>query len=246
MTVPLGQLPTGFTAAGGDCAASAGQVRCTGVNLTAGQDTIVSFPVTLAPSVQPPATWTATGITVADADESVSVNGALALAAEPEWTLTSTITGPPPGTVRPGGTGRLVVVAHNDGPSDARNATFSVTAAVSTSFDPLTGEAADWCRVTSAGRAVCTVNLPDGADTPELSFPFTVDGGADPYEPLPGACVDSDGDPGCDDTLDPIVLAVPFDRQVALSYVTAARCPVPTRSPPSASPPAATTGTVSP
>ena len=83
-----------------------------------------------------------------------------------------------------------------------------------TTFDPLTGEAARWCTLASSNtRAVCIVDLPDGADTPPLLFDFTLPANADPFTPLPGGCVDLDGEPGCgpaDEPLDPIVPAVPL------------------------------------
>jgi large repetitive protein len=227
VTVPRTQAPTGFTVTpGSGCTATATAITCTGVTLAANVQGGITVPVAVASNVVPPRSWTATGIEITDGVETISLNGTLAVAGPPEWDVTATITGPADGTVEPGGTGTLTVVAHNEGPSDATDATFAVIAPTSTTVETLTGAAAQWCRLTSDNsRALCTVDLADDADTPQLYLVFRVPAGADPYEPLPGGCVDLDGVPGCgpdDEPLDPVVLGVPYDRQVALSY-TAAR-----------------------
>ncbi|MFG1606233.1 hypothetical protein [Actinoplanes sp. NPDC049265] len=225
VTVPLAQLPTGFTATpAAGCTATATAITCTGVTLTANQEDGIDVPVAVRSNVVPPRSWTAQDIRVSDGVETITFDGTLAVAGPPRWDLTATVTGPADGTVQPGGTGTLTVVAHNEGPSDATDASFAVVAPDNTTFDPLTGEAARWCTLASGNsRAVCTVDLAANANTPQLYFVFRVPAGADPYEPIPGGCVDLDGQPGCgpdDEPLDPVVMGVPFDRLVALSYTT--------------------------
>ena len=239
VAVPLGDLPTGFrvtsvddTFPAGSCAVtggSAGTVNCTGVGLTANQARDVLLTVALDSSVVPPARWTATGIRVSDGTDQVSVNGALAIADTPQWTVTATSTGPADNTVSPGDTTTITVVAHNQGPSDAKRATFTVTAPDSTTFNPLAAPTSTYCTLASpATRATCTVDLVDEADTPQLPFSITVAATADPFTPHDGGCVDVDGVPGCgpnDDPIDPIVLRVPFDRQVGITTTAASITP---------------------
>ena len=230
VTVPRGQLPAGFTATpAGGCTSNATAIICTGVTLEAGEEGGITVPVALRSDVVPPRTWTATDIRISDGVETITFDGALAIAGPPDWEITATISGPADGAVQPGGTGTLTVIGHNEGPSDAVDATFAVVAPRDTTFEPLTGDAAQGCTLASGNsRAICTVDLADDAFTPPLSFVFRVPAGADPYEPIPGACVDLDGVPGCgpaDEPLDPVVLGVPFDRQVALSYTAVSVTP---------------------
>ncbi|MFI5933595.1 hypothetical protein [Actinoplanes sp. NPDC051494] len=235
VTVPTGGLPDGFrvtlattTASGGSCTIGATAVSCTGLNLTASQQREVALTVTLGSGVLPPATWTPTGVTVSDGAEQVSRSGDLAIAGDPVVDLDAVVTGPPDNTVQPGGTTQLTLVVSNGGPSDAKRATFAVLAPNGATFGTFGTPAATYCTLPTPARAECTADIVAGGRTPNLVLPLIVSPNADPFTPLDGGCVDIDGTPGCgpdDEPIDPILLQVPFDRQVSVDSTTATVTP---------------------
>ncbi|AGL15758.1 Putative membrane protein [Actinoplanes sp. N902-109] len=233
--VPLGALPQGFTVTGasttaapGACTVGSGAVTCTGLDLSAGQAREVALTVALAPGVTPPARWTATAMTVSDGDEQVTRDGDLAIAGPPVVDLTATVTGPADNTVLPGATTQLTVVVANAGPSNAQDAPFTVVAPNGTSLGTVTAPASTYCTLASTTRAQCSADIAASAQTPQLVLPLVVSSAADPFTPLGGGCVDLDGTTGCgpdDEPIAPIVLAVPFDRQVTVDTSTATVTP---------------------
>ncbi|WP_067498612.1 hypothetical protein [Actinoplanes sp. TFC3] len=235
VTVPLAALPDGFrvttvstTAAPGACTIGATAVTCTGLGLTAGQQREVALTVALDPGVVPPAKWTASDVAVSDGDEQVTRSGDLAVAGPPVIDLSATVTGPADNTVQPGATTQLSVVVANAGPSDAADATVTVLAPNGASFGTPTAPTSTYCTVTAPSRAQCTAGIDAHDQTPQLVLPLLVSGAADPFTPLGGGCVDLDGVTGCgpdDEPIDPIVLAVPFDRQVSLDTTSATVTP---------------------
>ncbi|WP_153040635.1 hypothetical protein [Actinoplanes sp. TFC3] len=235
VSIPLSQLPAGFTAPGalvdgGSCSTSATDITCSGVDLTAGVRKDVIVQVALDSAVVPPLTWTATGISVTDGTDNVTANGAIAAAGAPVTAVTATVTGPADGTVPAGDTTTLTVVAANAGPSDATGRAFTVTAPHDTTFGTLTGDAASRCQVAGDALSVtCTVSLPAGTSTPDLALSLVVAAGADPFTALTGGCVNLSGSAGCsgtgDRSIDPIVLKVPFARRAQLVTTSAAPAP---------------------
>lgn len=222
-------VTAGTSTTGGRCTTAADAVTCTGVTLTAGAPGEIRVRVALDASVEPPSSWPVTGITVTDGTDTVSVNGTLAVAGTPISDVTGTFTGPDDHTVPPGGTTELDVTLHNAGPSDANQTTVVVLAPESTTFDPPTGDAATSCVRSSANtRAVCTLDLGAGADSPRLAFPITVSANADPSRPLDGGCLDLDAVAGCgggDVPLHAIVLLVPLSRQLSIETTAASLTP---------------------
>ncbi|WP_305790136.1 hypothetical protein [Symbioplanes lichenis] len=226
VTLPLGDLPAGFTSPG--CAPAA----CTGIDLDPGEPLTIAVPVTLDPGVRPPAAWTVSGLTVTDpaTGGTATAGGLLATAAAPRSVLTAAVTGPAAGTVGAGETTELTVVTTNTGPSDATGAAFAVRAPAGTAFGPLTGTAANLCAPAPASATVldCTATLAAGDPTPALTIPLTVDAAVDPFEALTGGCVDLDGTPGCgpgDAEIGAIQLSVPFARRAEVTTTAAAVTP---------------------
>ncbi len=222
VTIPLADLPSGFTVTGGDCTRTGTAITCTGVDLTAGRELVIPLTVAVAANVTPPATWTATGITVSDGGEELTVTGALATAGTPVYALGATVTGPADNTVEPGQTTNLGLTVRNAGPSDAPATAFRVLAPTGTTLGTPTGAAATACQVTpGTTTATCTVTLAAGASSPQLTLPVVVPAGADVATPLGGGCVDLDNDGSCgpapDVAFDPIMLKVPFAQQVAVT-----------------------------
>ncbi|WP_306212160.1 beta strand repeat-containing protein [Actinoplanes sp. RD1] len=221
VTIPLDDLPAGFTVTG-DCARSATALTCTGVDLTAGRELVIPLTVAVAANVTPPATWTATGITVSDGGEDLTVTGALATAGTPAYALSATVGGPADNTIEPGQTADLSLTVRNAGPSDAPATVFRVLAPTGTTFGTPTGAAATACQVTpGSATATCTVTLTAGTSSPVLTLPVAIPAGADVNTPLGGGCVDLDNSGTCgpapDVAFDPIMLKVPFAQQVAVT-----------------------------
>ncbi|WP_306207140.1 hypothetical protein [Actinoplanes sp. RD1] len=224
VTIPLGDLPAGFTSPG--CAPAV----CTGVDLDPGEPVTIDIPVTVDPGGRPPASWTASGVTVTDpaTGGTVTVGGLLASAAAPRSVLAAMVTGPAAGTVGAGDTTEFTVVATNTGPSDATGVPFAVRAPAGTAFGTLTGTAANLCTAAFPTVLSCTATLAVGDPTPALSIPLTVDATVDPFVPLTGGCVDLDGTPGCgpgDEEIGAIQLSVPFARRAEVTTTSAAVTP---------------------
>ncbi|MFG1604714.1 hypothetical protein [Actinoplanes sp. NPDC049265] len=226
VTVPTA-LPAGFAVtaasfAGNACTTTPAEVTCSGVDLAARTGANVDLRVTVAGSVAAGVPWDVTGIRVAAApDDDATADGRLALTVDPDYRVTATVTVPPDGTVEPGDTTSLTLVAGNRGPSDAPATTFTVSAPAQTTF---VAPVPSPCAPTGPTLVTCTVTLAANATTGPVVLPLKVADDADPFSPHGGGCVDFDHAPGCSGTGDgPIAdlsLKVPFDDQATLTAGT--------------------------
>ncbi|MFI5930795.1 beta strand repeat-containing protein [Actinoplanes sp. NPDC051494] len=236
-TITLPAPPAGYavgavtTTGGGTCTSTAG-IRCTGVTVPATGTVTVSVPVTLAPGVT--ANWSAGAgdpVTATSGDSTGTATGAI-VTADPRWTLTATATGPAARTVRPGQPTTMTVVVSDNGPSDARNASYVVVAPQGTTFDsPRTGAAAD-CTQLSPTTVRCTDDIPKAGPAITLTLPLLVSAQADPATPLTGGCASLNDDTDCDDPQDVPLPSIQLRTPIAnrLTVTTTAATVVPGRS----------------
>ncbi|AGZ42174.1 hypothetical protein AFR_19510 [Actinoplanes friuliensis DSM 7358] len=191
----------------GTCTADATEIRCTGVDIAAGNAATITVPLSVTPSAPANLTWNATSITVTNAGgDTASGNGLLLQTGAAAYRLTATSTGPAAGTVLPGGTADLTLTLDNSGPSDALNAPVTVRAPVGTTFGPLDGPAAQACTPNPASTALtCTVTLAVTDRSLVWTLPVILPGNADPQVALTGGCADLDGDNACGGTDDAVL-----------------------------------------
>ncbi|GAA2468309.1 beta strand repeat-containing protein [Winogradskya humida] len=224
VSVPTADLPAGFqltavstTVTSGSCSIGANAVSCSGLVLTPNQPREVAITVAVGPGVAQGVDWTSTATKVSDGDETLTQPADLAVTGPPVIDLSATVTGPPDNTVQPGDTTQVTVVVANAGPSDAATAKVSVKAPRGTTF---VAPFPAGCTQTSPTVVECTATpIVAGGQGPQWVLRLLVPDGEGTDSPLDGGCVDLDNNGVCDTTdekIDPIVLLVPFDRQVTI------------------------------
>jgi hypothetical protein len=218
VTVPLSGLPTGMSVtgvtgpAGAACTHNATAVTCTGVTLTAGENTNVAIATALLGTVAPGAAWSPSAVSVALGGDSTSGAAQLIVAGPRESALTWRIGGAG-GTVSPGGTKTITVSGTNAGPSSAPNGTVAVVAPANSTFGTLAGKAAQDCTVTSNKLLSCRYSL-DSGGTVGWDIPVVVDSNLTQGAKVDGGCVSADGNTTCggagDVAIDPSTVDLPL------------------------------------
>ncbi len=203
VTVPLAQLPAGFTVSsatgptGSACQIQAAQVLCTGVDLVAGTNQAVALGVTTASSLAAGVTWTPTGITVSrGTGDTAQGNGTIVLTGPPVPGVRIVLTGPTD-PVPLGTTTVVTATITNTGPSDATGTTTTVTAPSQTTFGTLSGQAAIDCTPATSTQLTCRFNQAVGAAARIWQLPVVVPADADPSLPATGGCVAVNGSSTC-------------------------------------------------
>ncbi len=203
VTVPLGQLPAGFTVtsatgpSGSACQVQAAQVVCTGVTLVAGTNQAVALGVSTASSLAAGVTWNPTGITVSrGAGDTAQGSGPVVVTGPPVPGVRIVLTGPTD-PVPLGTTTVVTATITNVGPSDATGTTTTVTAPSQTTFGTLSGQAAIDCTPVSSTQLTCRFDQAVGAAARIWQLPVVVPADADPSQPAGGGCVALNGSSTC-------------------------------------------------
>ncbi|MEU4692727.1 hypothetical protein [Actinoplanes sp. NPDC023714] len=220
-------IGTVTTSGGGACVTGPAAVTCTGVTIPAGKAVTVSVPVTLASSVTAPWTVPAGTPITASAGNSTGTVAGTVVTPSPRYTLGVTATGPADDTVSPGQTTSITANVYNQGPSDARQSTFTVVAPPGTVFGTPSG--ATCASSVLNTRLTCTVDIAAGAAPVALTLPLTVSVLANPDDPVTGGCVSLDGDAACsgagDAKLPDIVLRSPLATRLTTTFGAAVITP---------------------
>ncbi|GAA2483433.1 beta strand repeat-containing protein [Winogradskya humida] len=232
LTVPLGAVPASLTVTPADagCTATAGQIRCTGINVADQQTTSVTLRVRADAGAAEGTTWTATGVTVdAGGGNQITGDPQLAVVGPPRATLDAVVTLPQP-AILPGGSGTLTVDVDNLGPSDLATATIGIAVPTGATLGTLTAPTSTLCTANAARtRLTCTFPLTAAAAPLRFPVPLDVPAGANPRTPLPGGCIDLNNDGTCADPPDrpipPMPLSTPFNQQVTISTTPATVTP---------------------
>ncbi|GIF23755.1 hypothetical protein BJ973_004366 [Actinoplanes tereljensis] len=190
LVVPLADLPAGFTASASatGCAATAAEIRCTGLDLPA----TVAITARTASGALPGRTWSA-GVTVTAGTETAIAVADLIATTDRVAAVRYRFSGLG-GTVTAGDVTELTVTATNDGPSDAVRNIARLTAPAGTRFGDLSGRAAQDCTVAGPATLTCTYDLARDADL-SWTVPLTV--AADATGRLAAACVLAAGTTTC-------------------------------------------------
>nr|GID82286.1 hypothetical protein Ade03nite_12100 [Actinoplanes derwentensis] len=232
-TITIPAVPAGYTVSapvtttgGGTCAAGTSGISCTGVTVPAGGTVNVAVPVTLTPSVT--TGWAATSVApiTATAGASTGTTSGTIVTASPRFTLAATADGPLAGTISPGQTTSIVTKIENQGPSDARPATFTVVAPIGTTLGTPTG--ATCTADAPKTELACSADLAAGAPALSVSLPVTINPLADTSRALTGGCVSLDNDSLCqtgEPVLPPITLRSPFGVRVLGTFAPAVITP---------------------
>lgn len=237
-TITVPAPPTGYalgpvsTTGGGTCVAGATTITCQNVSIAAGRTITVSLPVTVGPSITAPWTVAAgTPITAASGNSSATTSGTLVTLA-PRHTLGVTATGPADGTVSPGQSTTITANVYNQGPSDARQDTFTVIAPPNTTFGSITGTpTGQLCAAVNLhpDQLGCTADVPAGGAGLSLTLPLSVSALANPATPLTGGCLSLDNDTSCagpnDPALPTIVLRSALSARLAATFIPATITP---------------------
>ncbi|NMO55473.1 hypothetical protein HH310_30355 [Actinoplanes sp. TBRC 11911] len=223
VVVPTGDLPGKMhvtAISGASCTpppVSSTDWTCTIASIADKTTTVLSVTVTADPDAPTSLTWTAQGIKVSDASDSIQVDRPMATTGAPSYTLTPGAT-LSPATILPGGTGTYSVTVQHSGPSKASGVKYGVMVPAGVSFGTLPGNCV--ADPASSRRLICTDDFAPGA-TVTTSVPVQVSGTADPGAALAGGCVDINNDSYCatppDFALPAITVGTPFDRQISIT-----------------------------
>ncbi|GAA1029662.1 Ig-like domain-containing protein [Virgisporangium ochraceum] len=220
LTIPLASLPDGFDIASAkvgnvDCTVTVSEISCPVANLAPVTPRTVGIVVDVAADVPGGVSWTVPGFTLANGSDTVTRTGTLAVSGAPVHPLDVTIVGPAADTVRPGTEAVMSISIDNLGPSDAAGLPVSVVAPPGTSFDTLSGRAAQICQRVSNTRLLCGVTLAAAAMSPEaFDVMVLVSPNARGDVVITGGCVDLDSNGTCGPTdrnlpgIDPNILLV--------------------------------------
>ncbi|MBM2619973.1 hypothetical protein JIG36_31115 [Actinoplanes sp. LDG1-06] len=194
LTVPLTALPDGFsvtsaTVEGATCTVGATAISCTGVDLAANVARTLSIGVGVASNAAATASWTATGITLADpkdADDKLTASGLIVSTSRRSYSVGVTYGSPSNTSPLPGQTTTLPITFTNAGPDDASPYTTTIQLPANTTA----GTLPDGCVLGETGRTiVCTVSLPAGTSR-LIQVPIVIGSDLKGGESITGGCID--------------------------------------------------------